>query len=90
MGERRDTSYKIIIKKVKMKAVLKFSLPEDQEDFDLAVHGGKWMSACWDLDQHLRSRLKYEQGLSEDACKALEETRDKLREILTDYNLELK
>lgn len=72
-----------------MKAILKFSLPEEQEDFDLAVHGSKWMSACWDIDQHLRNKLKYEQ-LSEDTYKALEETREKFREILTDYNLELK
>jgi len=73
-----------------MKSILEFNLPEEQEDFDLAVHGGKWMSVCWDLDQHLRSKLKYEQSLSEEQYKVLEETRDKLRELLTDYNLELK
>ena len=42
-----------------MKAVLKFNLPEENEDFKAAINGSKYKSAIWDYDQWLRSEMKY-------------------------------
>jgi hypothetical protein len=73
-----------------MKAILEFTLPEEQAEFDCAVHGVKWMSAMWDLDQYLRKKIKYEsEGMSEDTFKTIEECRERLHEILKEEGLKL-
>ena len=73
-----------------MKAILEFTLPEEQVEFDCAVDGVKWMSAMWDLDQYLRNQLKYEsEGMSEDKLNAIKELRIKLHEILNEEGLKL-
>jgi hypothetical protein len=44
----------------------------------------------WDLDQWLRSQIKYApDDMSDDTYKAFEECREKLREIINDSNLSL-
>ena len=71
-----------------MKAILKFNLPEDQSDFDLAVNGAKAQSALYDMDQWLRSQTKYApDDMSEDTFKAFELCREQLREIVYDNGL---
>ncbi len=42
-----------------MKAILEFDLPEEEAEHRLALDGGKWMSACHELDQWLRSIQKH-------------------------------
>jgi hypothetical protein len=42
-----------------MKAILEFNLPEEQLEHRLALDGGKWMSACREIDQWLRSLEKH-------------------------------
>ena len=73
-----------------MKAIIEFTLPEEQVEFDCAVDGVKWMSAMWDLDQYLRKKIKYEsEGMSEDTFKTIEECRERLYEILNEEELKL-
>lgn len=72
-----------------MTATLTFNLPEEQEEFYLAAKGADWRCVLEDLDAHLRSRIKYEDGLSEDADKALQATRGKLHEFLAERGLSL-
>jgi hypothetical protein len=73
-----------------MEAILKFNLPDDQDDFDTAVNGAKWWLAMYELNQYLRSKIKYsEEGMSDDTYKALEETRDQLYKILQENSLKL-
>jgi len=73
-----------------MEAILKFNLPDDQLDFDLAVNGSKWMGAMWQLDQWLRGQIKHPpENMSDDTYKAFEETRDMLHEILQEEGLKL-
>ena len=73
-----------------MKAILEFTLPEEQVEFDCAVDGVKWMSAMWDLDQWLRNQLKYEaEQLSKDKLNAIKEFRIKLHEIINEEGLKL-
>jgi hypothetical protein len=73
-----------------MKAVLEFNLPEDQTNFEFASEGSKWWSIIWDMDQWLRSQIKYTpDGITDDELEAFEECRAKLRELIDDYNLNL-
>ena len=70
-----------------MKAILEFDLPEEQPEFDNAVNGGKWSIVAWELDQHLRSQLTYNDKLTEEQYDALQEVRDKLWEIVNEHSL---
>lgn len=69
--------------------ILKFT-EEEFEDARTALDGWKWKMAMQDLDQHLRSELKYNEKLSADTDKAYEAIRDKIREILSDNNLNIE
>ena len=45
---------------LKMKAKLEYTLPEETEEFMLAVEGGNWKNVIWDLDMvWLRNLEKY-------------------------------
>ena len=72
-----------------MEAILKFNLPEDQSDFDLAVNGAKAQSALWEMDQWLRAQYKYmsDEEYSEDKYETYEKCREQLREIVYDNGL---
>ena len=66
-----------------MKAILEFNLPEDNEEFDLAVNGNKWRDAMYDLDQWLRGKIKYNNDEYTDAEEEiLQLVRDQLHEAL--------
>lgn len=70
------------------KAILEFNLPEDQQDFDLAISGSKFWSVLWELDQSLRAKTKYApDSLPQDKYDAYEEIRDELRELMSNSNL---
>lgn len=73
-----------------MKAILEFNLPEDHLEFDVAIKGGDWSHAMWELNQWLRSQIKHPPDtMSDDTYKAFEDTRDKLYEILNENQLKL-
>lgn len=42
-----------------MKAVLEFSLPEEQQEFQTAVDAWKYRAVVEDLVEHLRGRIKH-------------------------------
>ena len=44
-----------------MKVILEFNLPEDQEQFNVAVKAMDWALLAWDIDQFIRNKIKYEQ-----------------------------
>ena len=64
-----------------MKATLEFNLPDDQNEFDLAVQSGNMYAALWDISQELRTLWKYEE-LSEEEWKMVDKIRNKFFEIL--------
>lgn len=70
-----------------MTATLTFNLPEEEPEFRLACNGIRWMSAMHDLDQHLRSLLKYDDTITGEAHDALDKVREKLYEILQENSL---
>ena len=73
------------------KAILEFDLnePDDKEAHKRAVKSLDMALALWDMDQYLRSQIKYsdEYELTDEQYNTLEETRDKLHKILSEYNI---
>jgi hypothetical protein len=63
-------------------AILKFNLPEEQEEFEFASNAGKMHLALWDIKQQLRNHLKHDENMSEEVHRAVENIRDELFEIL--------
>jgi hypothetical protein len=71
-----------------MKAKLTFNLPEEQSDFRCAVNGVDWMSVCWDMDQWLRSELKYNDSkYSDKEYELLEKVREELNNKMIDHGV---
>ena len=74
-----------------MRATLEFNLPEEQEQFEDASNGWKWSNAMWQLDQFLRTKVKYaSDDASEESINAFQEARDALHRILNEENLEMR
>ena len=72
------------------KIILEFDSFEEAEDARTALDGYKWKLAMWDLDQHLRSELKYNEKISGETDAAYDAVRERIREILESYNLNLE
>lgn len=72
------------------KGILEFNLPEEREEFELAKNGSSYSFVIWDLDQHLRSLLKYNgENHSQEILNELQKVRDKLHELLNDCDLSI-
>jgi hypothetical protein len=74
-----------------MKAILEFNLPEDQAQFQMAILGSKMYSTLLEMDKWLRKQYKYmpDSEYNEDAHKAYETARNKLREFMVENNITL-
>jgi hypothetical protein len=74
-----------------MEAILKFNLPEDKQDFDLATQGKDWWNVCWEMDQWLRKQYKYmpDAEYSKDKYDAYYEAREKLFELMNQNGVSL-
>lgn len=73
-----------------MEAILKFTLPEDQAEYQMANDASKMFSTLWDMKQWLRGRIKYAPDeMSQEVYDAFEECKEKLNELLIDNNLDL-
>ena len=77
--------------------ILEFDTAEESQDARVALDAMKWKMAMWDLDQKLRSITKYGASLTNPSQEATSEEvdvadkiRDELREILTNYGLNLE
>ncbi len=71
------------------KATITFTLPEEQLDFHDAVHASDYKAILWDLDQRLRSKLKYDDTLDNISATAYQDARDMLHELLNDYGVSI-
>lgn len=78
------------------KIILEFDSVEEQEDARLAIDGYKWKLAMYDLDQELRSTVKYaaplfgSEGEATSAeVEAADKLREKIREVLNSHGLDL-
>jgi len=63
-----------------MKAILKFSLPEDLAEYEAAINGQKFKSVLWDFDMWLRNDIKYRD-------EGYQPVRDMLHQILEENNV---
>ena len=61
-----------------MKANLEYTLPEDQEQFNIASKSMDWALLVWDLDQFMRNKIKYGPRTHATHAELLEELRDRL------------
>ena len=66
-----------------MKATLKYNLPEDEKDFNMACKAGDLTDALWGIEQHLRSVDRRETG------DDIEKIREEFYNILTRYDINL-
>lgn len=79
------------------KIILEFDSVEESHDARVAMDAMRWKMAVWDLDQKLRSIVKYGTGISDESKEATPEERDmadklrdELRTILHGYNLNIE
>lgn len=79
-----------------MKVTLEFNGNEEESEMQVALDGHKWKSAMWELDQELRKTTRCGSSLlpsitlaSEQEILVAESIRDILRDILSNYNLNL-
>ena len=75
-----------------MKGILEFDLDErfDVEAHKRAVKSLDLAMALYDMDQYLRSQTKYApDSMSQEVYDALQETRDKLHEIMSERSINL-
>jgi hypothetical protein len=66
-----------------MIATLRFTLPDEQAEFDAARLGSEALSAIWAIDQWCRNRIKYERPTA-DEVHALEAVRAMIPRELVD------
>ena len=71
------------------KVILECDPFEDKYEMESALNGAKWRGLLWDLDQYLRSELKYNDKLNGEAYDAVEKIREKLHELKNDEGLTL-
>lgn len=72
-----------------MKAVLEFTLPDEEVEFMEAVNGGMFKHVLWQLDQNLRANLKYGE-LPAAEYKCYETIRKDLHSLLNANNLTIE
>lgn len=72
------------------KVTLEFDPFEDREEMESALNGAKWKMLVWDLDQHLRSELKYNDAITGPVYDALQKVRDHLHELKNESGLTLE
>jgi hypothetical protein len=73
-----------------MKVIIEFSDEDAVSDAQVALDGSKWKFAMWELDQHFRNEVKYNEKLPSEVAEAYERLRDELREILSANNLQME
>ncbi len=64
-----------------MKARLEFNLPADSEEHKSALNGSRYLAMLDDMDNYLRSELKYNDKLTDEQYAVFEKIRAKLIEI---------
>ena len=69
-----------------MIANLHFFLPEENEEFNIAVNAGKYHSCLWDMMGYLRSNLKHG-DFSEVEFDMIESIQERFYEILSDNDV---
>ena len=73
-----------------MEAIIKFNLPEEQDEFDNFNNAGKYYSVLWDLDQYLRNFVKYPSDKEDPILTdTMAKVREELWRLMNEHNLNL-
>jgi len=73
-----------------MEGILKFNLPEEQEEFENAVDAAKWKAFAIAFSEYLRQQTKYcADNYTDDQYNTLESIREQFYEILMEHKLEI-
>ena len=72
-----------------MEAILKFNLPEDQEEFNNAVKADDYKFVLNKFREHLRREVKYNEALSRTERKTLQKVWDDFKGILINNEITL-
>jgi len=74
-----------------MKAILKFELPEEQYEFNMAITAHTMHTVIFDMHNFLRNKLKYESdNMSEDEYKAYEKCLETFNNIMSEEDFILR
>lgn len=71
-----------------MTATLTFNLPEEAEDHQTAIDGWKWKQVIREMDELLRSKVKYGNDFVF-PNETLTFARQAIHDLMTEYNLSL-
>ena len=71
-----------------MKVTIEFN-DDEKDDLQDALDGYKWKLLVWDLNQKLRTYMKYDETITEEQYEIVEKIKKDLFELLDDYNLNL-
>ena len=72
-----------------MKAILEFNLPEDQPEFNTALQSSDWKHVCWQMDQYLRTKVKYNEELTDEQLEVYEDVWGEFRRMMRENNVDL-
>jgi len=70
-----------------MTARLEFNLPDERYEFECAVNAEKWRSVALELDERLRTLIKYSENNGTLDIPTVESIRRELHNLLIDQNL---
>ena len=70
-----------LLQRIMAKVTIEFDIIEDKDEMEMCLNGSKWYLVAWELDQHLRKKLKWE-NLSEETYNQLEKTRNLIYELM--------
>jgi hypothetical protein len=73
-----------------MKVIIEFTDEDAASDAQVALDGWKYRAAIWDIDQYLRNEVKYNEKLPSEVDEAFEKLRGKIREILSENDLQME
>jgi hypothetical protein len=63
---------------------------DEENDLLTAINGYKYKLAIWQVDQFLRSEMKYNDKLTSEQYDYAEIVRNRLHEFINDFNLTLE
>ena len=72
-----------------MEATLKFNLPEENYEFEIAVKAQALHSILWEYNQFIRGDLKHNDKLTAKQRELAEIYRDKFLQIINENNVSL-
>ena len=74
-----------------MHATLNFNLPDDERTFRMATTGRLMHTVLREMDEWLRGRIEYApDSTSQDTIDAYERSRERLYQLLDQYNIDLE